>query len=53
MRLFLLLAAVLVVCGIAIALWVPGWFSTGGWVTGIVLVVFAFLLRRSASRQAE
>lgn len=47
MRLFLSLAAVLVVCGIAIALWVPNWFSIGGWVTGIILVAFAFLLRRS------
>ena len=53
MRLFIWLAAVLVVCGLAIALWLPGWFSTGGWVTGIILLVFALLLRRSILRQAE
>lgn len=47
MRLFVVLAATLVACGMAIALWIPGSFSTGGWATGIILVVFAFLLRRS------
>ena len=53
MRLFTVLAAALVVCSLAIALWIPGSFSTGGWVTGIILVAFAFLLRRSILRQAE
>jgi len=53
MRLFLWLASVLVVGGTAIALWVPGSFSTGGWVTGVTLVVFAFLLRRSAGARGR
>lgn len=50
MRLFVVLAAALVAGGVVIAVWIPGSFSTGGWVTGIILVVFAFLLRHSMNR---
>lgn len=48
MRLFAVLSGVLVFSGAALALWMPGPFALGGWVTGLVLVVFAFLLRASA-----
>ncbi len=43
MRSFLALAAILIASGTAIALYVPGSFSLGGWVTGGVLLVFAVL----------
>jgi len=45
MRLFALLAAVLVCGGVGLALWVPHPFSAGGWLGGATLVLFAFLLR--------
>jgi len=51
MRLFVGLAATLVASGVVIAMWIPGPFSAGGWVTGIVLAVFAFLLRHSIRHQ--
>jgi uncharacterized protein DUF7010 len=41
MRTFLFLAALLIACGIAIALYVPANFSLGGWVAGVILLVFA------------
>ena len=43
MRSFLALAAILIASGTAIALYLPGNFSLGGWVTGAVLLVFAVL----------
>lgn len=48
MPLFAALGGVLAFGGVGLALWVPGPPSLGGWVTGTVLVAFAFLLRRSA-----
>lgn len=48
MRLFALLAALLVCGGVALAMWLPEQFSVGGWLSGAALVVFAFLLRASA-----
>ncbi len=45
MRLYAALAAILAFGGVGLALWGPGWFSLGAWVTGLVLVTFAFLLR--------
>ena len=46
--LFGVLAGVLTFAGVALALWGPDGFSLGGWLTGAVLVGFAFLLRRFA-----
>ena len=48
MRLFAVLASIMVFGGVVLALWVPESFSAGGWFTAMVLVVFAFLLRRNA-----
>src|SRR5207249_3288243 len=39
MRTFLVLAAVLIASGVAIALYIPGNFSLGGWVAGVTLLV--------------
>jgi hypothetical protein len=41
MRLFAVLAAVLVAGGLVIAVHLPGSFGAGAWVTGVVLLVFA------------
>lgn len=48
MRLFTLLAAILVGGGVALALLAPGAPAIGGWLTGALLIGFAFALRRSA-----
>ena len=49
MRLFAVLAALLVGGGEGLAVWMPGPPALGGWLTGAVLVGFAFGLRRSAT----
>jgi len=48
MRQFAVLAALLVGGGVVLATAVPGPFSLGAWLTGAVLVVFAFVLRAAA-----
>ena len=50
MPLFAALGALLSLGGVALALWLPNTFPTGGWLTGCVLLAFAFLLRRSHRR---
>lgn len=45
MRLYAALAGILAGGGVVLALWGPSMFSLGGWITGGVLVAFAFLLR--------
>lgn len=52
MPLFAVLGALMTFGGVALALWLPNTFSTGGWVTGALLLVFAVLLRRSHQRDA-
>ncbi len=47
MRMFIPLSAILVGGGVAIALYFPGSFSLGGWVTGLTLFVFAWVGRAS------
>ena len=42
MKMFGILAAILVVAGAGLALYGPPIFSLGGWFTGVVLIVFAF-----------
>lgn len=45
---FWILSALLVAGGVVIGLYVPGSFALGGWVTGVVLLVFAFVGRGAA-----
>jgi hypothetical protein len=42
-----LLAVVLWIAGLALGLWVDAPFPTGAWLTGLTLLVFAFVGRRS------
>ncbi len=51
--LFTLLGGLMALGGVALALWLPNTFTTGGWVTGGLLIAFAFLLRRSHRRTAR
>jgi hypothetical protein len=52
MRSFIPLSALLVSGGIVIAMFLPGAFSLGAWVTGAVLLAFAVVGRAEASRAA-
>jgi len=45
MKMFAVLAAILVIAGAGLGLYGPAIFSLGGWISGVVLVVFAFLGR--------
>ena len=49
---FALLAAALVGAGLGLGLYLPGAFSPGGWLTGALLVLFAFILRSRVLRLA-
>jgi hypothetical protein len=51
MRLYAALAGILAVGGVGLALWGPESFSLGAWITGLVLVSFAFLLRASVAAE--
>lgn len=51
MRMFAVLAALLVAGGILIALYWAESFSAGAWLTGIILLVFAFVCRMIARRE--
>lgn len=46
MKMFGLLAALLVLGGFALGIYIPGMFSLGGWLTGILLIIFAFAGRQ-------
>ncbi len=50
MAMFTYLAIALVVPGLAPLVWVLAPFALGGWITGVLLVVFAFLLRSAAAK---
>ena len=52
MRSFLLLAALLISSGLAIALYLPEAFSLGGWVGGAILLTFAAIGHREMRRAA-
>jgi Na+(H+)/acetate symporter ActP len=52
MRMFAALTAFLVGAGVVLALYVRMPFSTGVWLTGAVLIVFALLGRRFAARES-
>jgi len=51
MKMFGVLAAILVVSGIGLALYVPHIFGLGGWFTGIMLISFAFIGRLIVARE--
>lgn len=53
MRLFGLLAGLLVLGGAGLALYGPAIFSLGGWLTGVALIVFAFLGRQSVLQEEK
>ena len=53
MRMFAFLSGVLVVVGIILLLWLRVPVALGGWITGLVLVIFAFLLRAAANSSDE
>lgn len=51
MKLFGVLAALLVVAGAGLALYGPASFSLGGWLTGVILIAFAFAGRAAVLRE--
>jgi len=50
MRSFIALSALLIAAGVIIALWFSLTFSLGGWVAGVLLLLFAFVGRAEAAR---
>lgn len=48
MPMFYGLAGVLMAAGLLLALYLPGSFSTGAWLTGAILAIFAWVGRRQA-----
>jgi len=52
MRMYLVLAGILIVMGIMIALYFAETFSLGAWVTGLALFVFAWIGRSIATGEA-
>ena len=53
MGMFIPLGAVLVSGGVAIALYFPGTFALGGWVGGLTLFLFAWILRTVVRAEAR
>jgi hypothetical protein len=53
MRVFLVLAGVLMAAGVVIALWFSGMFSLGAWTAGLILLVFAWILRSIATAETR
>jgi hypothetical protein len=53
MRMFGVLAGLLVIGGAGLALYGPDVFSLGGWLTGIVLILFAFLGRWTVIKEEK
>ena len=51
MKLFAVLAAILVIAGAGLGLYGPSIFSLGGWISGVVLIVFAFLGRATVLKE--
>jgi len=52
MRSFIALSALLIISGLSIALYLPGIFCIGGWVTPIILFIFAIVGRIEAGRSS-
>lgn len=53
MRMFGLLAAVLVFAGFGLGMYGPSIFSLGGWLTGILLIIFAFAGRQTVLNEEK
>ncbi|MGH9739723.1 MAG: DUF7010 family protein [Candidatus Acidiferrales bacterium] len=53
MRMFLVLAGILIAMGVVIALYFPKSFTLGAWVTGLILFVFAWVGRSIATDLAR
>ncbi|GEK88244.1 hypothetical protein SAMN04488100_11843 [Alkalibacterium putridalgicola] len=51
MKLFGILAALLILSGAGLLLYGPPVFSLGGWLTGILLIVFAFLGKAAVKKE--
>lgn len=50
MRAFAYLSLALVVPGLTLLVWLPVPFAVGGWLTGVMLLLAAFLLRAASAR---
>ena len=53
MRMFIVLGAVLMNCGVVIALYFAGSFSLGAWVGGLALFIFAWIGRATVQAEAR
>jgi hypothetical protein len=53
MKMFGVLAALLILFGAGLALYGPAIFSLGGWLTGVILILFAFLGRSSVIKEEQ
>lgn len=53
MKMFAALAGILVIGGVALALYSPAIFSLGGWIAGVILIVFAFIGRSFILREEK
>lgn len=53
MRLFAVLAGLLILVGVLFLLWLPAGAPLGAWFTAALLVLFAFLLRASSERRGR
>lgn len=53
MKMFGVLAALLILIGTGLALYGPAVFSLGGWLTGVILIMFAFLGRFSVIKEEK
>ena len=53
MKMFGILAGLLVIGGLGLALYGPMVFSLGGWLTGIILILFAFLGRWNVIKEEQ
>lgn len=51
MRQFVVLSALLVVCGVVIGVYLPSYFSLGGWFTAPILLIFALTGLRTAHQE--
>jgi len=53
MKFFGILAGLLVICGAMLALYGPQIFSLGGWITGALLIAFAFIGRSLVLKEEQ
>lgn len=51
MKIYGILSALMIICGIALALYGPSIFSLGGWITGLLLIIFAFIGKAIVSKE--